>query len=200
METQTSSARTRQAAGTIPVFSSDMNATTLEEKPTLRQVFDAEESPLLRYAYGLTRQRETAEDIVQDAFVKLHSHWQEVEKPRPWLFRCVRNLALNHLRDNKRNSSMETHSQTTKEWENPNPDPEAALGKLEAMGTLQLLISELPEPDRTLVSLKYQSGLKYDEIARQTNLTVSNVGYKLHHALKSLATSLRRLGIETPEG
>ncbi|MFN7343103.1 MAG: RNA polymerase sigma factor, partial [bacterium] len=65
---------------------------------------------------------------------------------------------------------------------------------------LQLLISELPEPDKTLVSLKYLSGLRYEEIAHQTNLSVSNVGYKLHHILKSLATSLRHLGIETAEG
>jgi len=177
-----------------------MKATTMEEKPTLRQVFDAEESPLLRYAHGLTGQRETAEDIVQDAFMRLHSHWHEVEQPRPWLFRCVRNLALNHHRDNRRTSSIETNRQDTKEWETPAPDPDAAPGRQEAIGTLQLLISELPEPDKTLVSLKYLSGLRYDEIARQTNLTVSNVGYKLHHTLKSLATSLRQLGIETTEG
>lgn len=200
MEPQTSSARTRPAAGTIPVLSSHMKAATMEEKPTLRHVFDAEESPLLRYAHGLTGQRETAEDIVQEAFLRLHAHWQEVESPRPWLFRCVRNLALNHLRDNKRNTSMETNPQTSKEWENPTLAPEATLGKLEAIGTLQLLISELPEPDRTLVSLKYLSNLRYDEIAAQTNLTVSNVGYKLHHTLKSLAASLRHLGIETAEG
>jgi len=172
----------------------------MEEKPTLRQVFDAEESPLLRYAHGLTSQRETAEDIVQDAFMRLHEHWHEVENPRPWLFRCVRNLALNHLRNNKRNTPLETNPQTSKEWETKSPDPEAALGKLETIGTLQLLIAELPEPDRTLVSLKYLSGLRYEEIAVQTNLTVSNVGYKLHHTLKSLATSLRQLGIETAEG
>lgn len=172
----------------------------MEEKPTLRQVFDAEESALLRFAHGLTGQRETAEDIVQDSFLRLHAHWHEVDAPRPWLFRCVRNLALNHLRDNKRNSSMETNPQTSKEWETKTPDPDAALGKMEAIGTLQLLISELPEPDKTLVSLKYLSGLRYEEIAHQTNLTVSNVGYKLHHTLKSLAASLRQLGIETAEG
>ena len=55
-------------------------------------------------------------------------------------------------------------------------------------------------PASTLVSLKYLSGLRYEEIAVQTQLTVSNVGYKLHHTLKSLASSLRQLGIETAEG
>lgn len=172
----------------------------MEEKPTLRQVFDTEESALLRYAHGIIGQREAAEDIVQDAFLHLHAHWHEVIQPRPWLFRCVRNLALNHLRDNQRTTPLETNPQTSKEWETPSPDPNAALARLEAIGSLQLLISELPEPDKTLISLKYLSGLRYDEIAHQTNLSISNVGYKLHHILKSLATSLKQLGIETPEG
>ena len=200
MEPRTSSALARHPAGAIPVLSSPKKPRTMEEKPTLRQVFDAEESPLLRFAHGLTAQRETAEDIVQEAFLRLHSHWLEVESPRPWLFRCVRNLALNHLRNNKRNTSLETTPQTSQEWETPAPNPDATLGKLETIGTLQLLIAELPEPDRTLVSLKYLSNLRYEEIATQTNLTVSNVGYKLHHTLKSLATSLRQLGIETSQG
>ncbi len=195
MEPPTSSAAALRREAVIPVLPTP-NAAAMEDKPTLRQVFDAEESVLLRFAHGLTGQRETAEDIVQDAFLKLHTHWHEVLQPRPWLFRCVRNLALNHLRDNKRTTPLDTG----KEWETPTPDPDAALGKQEAIGTLQLLISELPEPDKTLVSLKYLSGLRYEEIAHQTNLTVSNVGYKLHHILKSLATSLRHLGIESAEG
>lgn len=199
MEPPTSSAAALRRDAAIPVLPTP-NAAAMEDKPTLRQVFDAEESVLLRFAHGLTGQRETAEDIVQDAFLKLHTHWHEVNAPRPWLFRCVRNLALNHLRDNRRTSPMETNPQTSKEWETPTPDPDAALGKLEAIGTLQLLISELPEPDRTLVSLKYLSGLRYEEIAAQTQITVSNVGYKLHHTLKSLASSLRQLGIESAEG
>lgn len=200
MEPPNSNALARQSAESIPILPAAEKRKPMEKKPTLRQVFDAEESPLLRFAHGLTAQRETAEDIVQEAFLRLHSHWEEVQQPRPWLFRCVRNLALNHLRNNKRNTPLETNPQTTREWETPAPDPEAALGKLEAIGTLQLLIAELPEPDRTLVSLKYLSDLRYDQIATQTNLSVSNVGYKLHHTLKSLASSLRHLGIETSEG
>ena len=58
-------------------------------KPTFAQVFESEESPLLRYAHGLVGQAETAEDLVQDAFVKLHSHWDEVENPKAWLFAIV---------------------------------------------------------------------------------------------------------------
>ncbi|MBC8127862.1 MAG: RNA polymerase sigma factor [Gloeobacteraceae cyanobacterium ES-bin-144] len=168
----------------------------MEEKNTLRQVFETEESPLLRYAYGLIGQRETAQDLVQEAFLKLHAHWDDVTNPRAWLFRAIRNLALNHLRDHKRETSIESSD----DFQSESDDPDQALGKLETLGTLQLLVSELDPSDRQLISLKYHENLKYDQISERTGLSVSNVGYKLHHALKNLADSLRRLGVETAEG
>jgi RNA polymerase sigma-70 factor (ECF subfamily) len=168
----------------------------MEEKPSLRQVFEAEESPLLRYAHGLVGQRATAEDLVQDAFLKLHTHWEDIENPRAWLFRCIRNLSLNHIRDHKRETTLDNGH----EWQSDTPDPEQALGRLEAVGTLQLLVAELPPDDRSLILLKYHENLKYDQISQRTGISVGNVGYKLHHALKNLADSLRRLGIESPLG
>ena len=193
METQSASTRPPADTGRSPVLPLGMPN---EERPTLRQVFEAEESPLLRYAYGLVGQRETAEDLVQEAFVRLHAHWEEVANPRAWLFRTIHNLALNHLRDHQR----ETPLDTTQEWASSAPDPEQALGKLEAIGTLQLLIAELPTEDRMLIHLKYRNNLKYDQISQRTGLSVGNVGYKLHHLLKNLADSLRHLGIESAEG
>jgi len=178
----------------------DCQVLSLENPPeqprSLRQVFEAEESPLLRYAFGLVGQRETAEDLVQEAFVRLHAHWDEVANPRAWLFRTIHNLALNHLRDHQRECSLDA----TQEWASNAPDPEQALGKLEAIGTLQLLIAELPSADRKLILLKYHQKLKYDQISQCTGLSVGNVGYKLHHLLKHLADSLRHLGIESAEG
>ena len=196
METLTAIARPSADIGRNPVIPFRQSPQPMEDKPTLRQVFDAEESPLLRYAHGIVGQRETAEDIVQDAFLKLHAHWDEVIHPRAWLFRCIRNLALSHLRDHKRETLMDPD----REWESAAPDPEQVLGKLEAIGTLQLLVAELHDDDRVLIALKYQEGLKYDQISQRTGLSVGNVGYKLHHALKNLADSLRRLGVESAEG
>jgi RNA polymerase sigma factor (sigma-70 family) len=196
METLAASACPEISIGRDPVISFCKPDPVMEEKSSLRQVFATEESPLLRYAYGLVGQRETAEDLVQDAFVKLHAHWDEVTHPRAWLFRCVRNLSLSHIRDHKR----ETPIGEGQEFQSPDLGPEQALGKLEAIGTLQLLVAELHEDDRALISLKYREGLKYDQISQRTGLSVSNVGYKLHHALKNLADSLRRLGVETSDG
>lgn len=165
-------------------------------KPTLREVFLAEETPLLRYAHGLVGQRETAEDLVQEVFLRLHTHWNEVGNPRAWLFRAVRNLALNHIRDHRREVPMET----TAEQESSAADPGRALCRDEALGTLQLLLAGLRDEERSLIGLKYHDGLKYEQISEHTGLSVGNVGYKLHHLLKGLATSLRSMGIESAEG
>lgn len=193
METRTAIAPARPEAGRSPVIPF---RNPMEEKPTLRQVFETEESPLLRFAYGLTGQRETAEDLVQEAFMKLHTHWDEVANPRAWLFRSIRNLALNHLRDHRRETPLDPASDPA----SGQPEPDQALGHLETLGSLQLLIAELDPADRQLISLKYHENLKYDQISQRTGLSVGNVGYKLHHLLKSLADSLRRMGIESAEG
>jgi len=189
----TASVHPRADPGSKPEFPL---RTPLEDPPTLQQVFVAEESPLLRYAYGLVGQRETAEDLVQEAFLKLHAHWQDVANPRAWLFRAVRNLALNHLRDHRRETAIDSNH----DWESNAPDPEQTLGRYETLGTLQLLVAELAPDERTLIALKYHDNLKYDQISQLTGLSVGNVGYKLHHALKHLADSLRHLGIESPQG
>ena len=52
----------------------------------------------------------------------------------------------------------------------------------------------------TLIHLKYQEELQYQEIGRRTGLSAGNVGFRLHHLLKTLADGLRRVGIEGSEG
>jgi len=161
------------------------------EKATLREVFEAEEGPLLRFAVGLVGQRENAEDLVQEAFIKLHAHWDEVANPRAWLYRTLRNLALNHLRKHKRELVTERVPEA-----GGGRDPESELARLEASGAVRMLVAELREEDRTLIRLKYHEGMKYKQISEATGLSVGNVGYKLHHLLKGLADGLRRLGVE----
>jgi RNA polymerase sigma factor (sigma-70 family) len=53
-----------------------------------------------------------------------------------------------------------------------------AVGRMEAAGTLRMLVAELPEKDRELVVLKYEQDLKYKEISERTGLSVGNVGYR----------------------
>lgn len=162
---------------------------------TLQSLFDSEETPLLHYAFSIAGRRAVAEEIVQEVFLQLHAHWDDVDSPKAWLYRSVRNRAFKHLRDNTREvlneDDCKAQSATTDE-----ESPEASLVHTEAIAAVRKIIEELDEPDRQLVKLKYFTDLKYRDISTQTGLTIGNVGYRLHHILKELADKLRKLGFD----
>ncbi len=158
---------------------------------SLGEIFEAEESGILGFAVGLVGRRVVAEELVQDAFLRLHQLHDSVENPRAWLYRCVRNLALNHLRDHARELMDEAPESVSTD-----APPDVELGRLEAVGMVRLLVSELPPDDQALLHFKFHDDLKYQQISSKTGLSVSNVGYKLHHLLKGLADALRHAGIE----
>lgn len=174
-------------------FASAMNTPA----STLAGLFDSEEGPLLHFALGLVGQRAVAEELVQEAFLRLHPLWSEVENPRAWLYRCVRNLALNHLRDHRRETGMDDVGETVAA---PSELPAEDMGRREAVGMVRLFLAELAPEDRALIHLKYHEDLKYHEIAGRTGLNAGNVGYKLHHLLKQLADALKGAGIEGSRG
>ncbi len=166
-----------------------------DERPSLAALFETEESGLLRFARGLVGRPSVAEELVQETFLRLHQVWGEVENPRAWLYRSLRNLALNHLRDRK--PETELPAETTAAEAHL---PADQLGRDEAVGHVRLLLAEMSAEDRELVLLKYHDNLKYQEISRRTGLTVGHVGYRLHHVLKGLADALRRAGVEDSRG
>lgn len=53
------------------------------------------------------------------------------------------------------------------------------------------LVGELPDNQREVLRLKFQAGLSYQEISQVTTLSVSNVGYLLHTAIKRLREQLK---------
>jgi len=161
----------------------------------IAELFESEESALLHFAVGIVRQRSVAEELVQEAFLRLHRIWGQVDNPRGWLYKSIRNLALNHLRDRPRETQLDE--------ERAAPDeslPRDLLGRSEAIGTVRMLLAEMPEDDRNLIRLKYLENLKYQEIGRRTGLSAGNVGFRLHHLLKGLQDALQRAGIEGSQG
>ena len=74
--------------------------------------------------------------------------------------------------------------------------PDAALQRMEVEAALRQQLTQLDEVDQQLVKLKYFEGMKYRDISSKTGLSVGNVGYRLHHVLKELASRMKPLGIE----
>src|SRR5262245_56379754 len=95
---------------------------------TIEQLFAELESPLLGYAQRLTGEPGTAEDLVQEAFMKLHAQFDNVREPRKWLYRTVHNLALNNRRASNKiiplGQPAEDGSSTGPDTTDPQPLPD----------------------------------------------------------------------------
>jgi len=162
---------------------------------SIESLYAAQESALLAYAHSLVRQNETAQDIVQEAFMRLHAEFADVRQPQAWLYRTVHNLALNHLRAGRKIIPMTEGEPDRAELADAQPLPDEYLEKMEAIGQTRLSLDTLDARSRELVRLKFEQGLSYKEISQRTNLSMSNVGYLLHHALRDLAEALKKAGV-----
>ncbi len=162
-------------------------------------LFAALESALLGYALRLTGERALAEDVVQEAFMRLHEQFEEVRDPRRWLYRTVHNLALNQRRSASRVVPLDCraaeNTAPATETPDPQPLPDEQIARIEGIGLVRLGLKALDERSRELVRLKFTEGLSYKDMSARTGLTVGHVGYLLHHALKAIADELAKNGL-----
>ncbi len=166
------------------------------EWATIEQVFTALESPLLAYARRLLGDFGLAEDIVQEAFMKLHAQFQKVLTPQPWLYRTVHNLAVDHQRRAHKivlvGDPKDDAACPVADASDAQPLPDEQIARWEGIGLVRLVLETLDERSRELIRLRFNEDLSYKEISARTGLTVGHVGYLLHHALKAMAVELER--------
>src|SRR6266702_6675566 len=109
---------------------------------TIEELFEALESPLLAYAIRFVGEVGAAEDIVQEAFMKLHAQFDDVREPRRWLYRTVHNLALNQRRDAAKIVPLHLPAQdggsSAADTADPQPLPDEQIARLEGMGLVRL--------------------------------------------------------------
>lgn len=165
---------------------------------TIEHVFNELESPLLGYARQLVGDFSLAEDLVQEAFMRLHSQFQQVQTPRPWLYRTVHNLAVDHQRRARRLvplSTPDAEDDLSLEPAGDTPLPDEQIARSENVGLIRLVLETLDTRSREVVQLRFHEDLSYREISDRTGLGVGHVGYLLHHALKAMALELDRTGV-----
>lgn len=176
----------------------DQTSTGPPNSETIEELFAALESPLLSYALRLAGERGLAEDIVQEAFMRLHANFDEVREPRRWLYRTAHNLALNQRRAADKIVPLDCgqeHGTAQAEASDPQPLPDEQIARWEGIGQVRLSLEALDERSRELIRLKFNENLSYKEISARSGLTVGHVGYLLHHALKAIANELAKNGI-----
>ena len=154
-------------------------------------MFECHEASLVRYATWLTGDAERARDVVQDAFLRLCAEDQDDVQSyvAEWLFTVCRNRALDTCRKESRLQPLTDLELASHPSDDPSPS--AAVELEEAVSQVFQALKTLPPNQQEVVRLKFQCGLSYEEISRITQLTVTNVGFLLHTALKTLRRELR---------
>jgi RNA polymerase sigma factor (sigma-70 family) len=147
------------------------------------------EGPLLRYAARVTNSHDAAQDVVQVAFLRLFENWKEGFTPSPklsnWLYRVTHNCAVDYIRKESRRKELhKAHSA-----EIPSAS-KFSYGGYTDKALKALVVLDMRE--KQLVLLKVFEEKSYKEISEITGLTVTNVGYILHNAMKKMASQLKK--------
>jgi len=143
---------------------------------------------LLRYAERLVRDPHTAQDVVQHAFIR-YAGLDAPRRPgetavRSWLYRVVHNRAVDHIRSDRRRKELhETHA----ELEEGRRDSGANRHRKQAVLDSVHLLNE---KEKTVLLLRLEEGLSYQEIEDITGIKQGHVGYLLHHAVRTLSSHL----------
>lgn len=120
-----------------------------------------------------------------------------MEDAKFWLIRVAKNLAINHVKRNARESaSIEKIKKAP--ILNPFKDGASQLILDESQNAVRKAIAQLPEMYRTVIVLREYSDLDYKEIAKILNISESNVKVRVHRARKELEVLLTREEVDVP--
>ncbi len=147
-------------------------------------------------ALRITRNREDAEEVIQDAFLKVYYSLKEFEgksKFSTWLYRIVYNQAISKIR--KKNIAQ---NDLDDEIINNFTVGEISrdlnyLASEDQTRYINLALAKLPEEDSAIVTLFYINESSVEEVSEITGLSESNVKVKLHRSRKKLYDELKQL-------
>jgi RNA polymerase sigma-70 factor (ECF subfamily) len=161
------------------------------------------EGKVFQLAYGLTRDRQAADDLAQEAFLKAYLGLPKFEARSAfgtWLYRIVVNQAKDHLRRVRSRKEVPLDDLSPAVLaDHDGPEREARLRAREKTRELVLrMIGRLPEKYASILSLRDLQGRSYEDIAEILNLSPGTVNSRLHRARKllrkRLEPALRPLG------
>jgi len=161
------------------------------EEEVFSSLFSSHAESLVNFIYYKSGNYTSAEDIMQDAYVKLWKECAKVasEKAKSFLFTVANNAFLNQVKHQKIVLKFEKkgHSQLT------NESPQYLLEEAEFKQKLEQAIAALPEGQRVVFLMNRIDQMKYKEIAEHLNLSVKAIEKRMHKALVELRKISRKL-------
>jgi RNA polymerase sigma-70 factor (ECF subfamily) len=148
----------------------------------VRVLYDKHGPALVAYACSFVTDAAAAEDVVHQVFLRLLSApVQTPDVPVAYVYRAVRNAALNARRNGQRDAPLDSNSSV---FERRDGNREAALA-------LQRALAELPEEQREAVVMRVWSGMTLEEVAAATGTPLNTVASRYRYALEKLRERLR---------
>jgi len=151
------------------------------------ELYRAHALGLIRLALVLVGDRESAQDVVQDAFVGLYRAWprlRDTAKAPGYLRTAVINGARSVLRARNRSRLLRLH------YDPPVWSAEAAVMVREERRAVLAAVARLSRRQREVLALRYYAGLSHAEIAETLSITTGTVASTLSHAMAALAREL----------
>lgn len=153
------------------------------------QLVERHQARLVRFASGLLRDRERAEDVVQETFLRLLRTPPAIgsaDEAGPWLFRVCRNLSYDLMKTESREQARREHVVTA---ETAAPDQQSA--DAEVLALVRQEWSRLPAREREALWLKVNEGMSYAQIGEVLGVKPGTVGWIVHEGLNHLTQQLR---------
>lgn len=166
-----------------------------------RQLFDLYHRRAFAVALGVVKNRQDAQDVVQEAFIKVHRYigtFQGNSSFYTWLYRIVMNLSIDHIRRGKPNTDFDdarAHESAAGDGSMLprilDGNPGKTVVRRELTEQLTKSLEELPEYHRAVILLREVEGLSYEEMADVLKVPKGTIMSRLFHARKKMQESLR---------
>ena len=163
------------------------------DQAAFRQVYAYFYKRLYQFAMAIVKTRESAEEIVEDVFVRI---WQQKEtlpairNLRVYLYTATKNTSLNYLSKKARESIAEPFDHIHIELGGSDITPEQILITAEMYQKVQKAVEALPPRCKMIFKLVREDGLRYKEIAEILNISVNTIDVQMAIAVKRIATAL----------
>ncbi|MCB9770674.1 MAG: sigma-70 family RNA polymerase sigma factor [Candidatus Omnitrophica bacterium] len=169
----------------------------MDRASLFRKVLEEHKNRVYTEAYYSLGSEMDAEDVTQEAFVRLWKNFSEIDLERVggWLVRVTRNLCIDTIRRRQADHSRRSAEDPETALENAQSaeaDPRDQALHSEEEKWIRESIASLEEPYRSTVILREIQHLSYDEIAEALKIPIGSVKVHLHRGRKMLRELLRR--------
>jgi RNA polymerase sigma-70 factor (ECF subfamily) len=157
------------------------------------RLVERHQAVVFRIAYRLVRNRQEAEDIAQETFVKAYQALDrfDLERPlAPWLYRIARNTALNLLKRTRPEVSLIEEALPAGTIPGPEEQVLAAERTAETHALLRKAIADLQPNYRRAIELRHFEGLSYQQMSEELGVPLSDVKSWLFRARRRLRSVL----------